>query len=439
MNVILDLDKTLRTTDGPEEGQSYCIKEINFFIPKEISVNISSAFVNLIDDNDSLVALEMQCRYENKNYCVYKVIKICEDIPEGVYKIKLFINNQCTFFETDTIDNISLMEEKSECEEEVFTNELTIIDRDITGKLPQPIIEGDINSDQITFTLNRYYDNEDLSSKICFFKVLGPKYNRFICEISKEQVQIGEDKIIVTWFLNENCTKNPGVYYYSLCFGQTENGYLWQSNVSSFEVEETLNINISGIKDSKKDLLLWIEETKDSSISNTMKDEHEIILIGEKDININNIHQVIEGDNKSQLITFKINRFYNNIDLSDKIITIKYINCEKENYRDRAINVIVDDEYITFSWLITYKVVKKYGQILFAIEIIDEKIDFIWQTRVNILEVDPGLLINIPTENYPDWYVEILNNKDKDIVTPPVEGGDGKEEEVTPPDENNKV
>ena len=59
-------------------------------------------------------------------------------------------------------------------------------------------------------------------------------------------------------------------------------------------------------------------------IYNSMVDDDEEILITDRDVAIKNIGTIVKGDSNSQILTFKINRYYEGVDLSTKNINFIY-------------------------------------------------------------------------------------------------------------------
>jgi hypothetical protein len=138
-------------------------------------------------------------------------------------------------------------------------------------------------------------------------------------------------------------------------------------------------------------------------------------------ISSDDIGTIIQGDNKARYLEFRMDKFSNGVDLSKKSIIIKYINANGKSFRTNVTDVVVENDYIYFSWLITTNVSAAAGTVVFAIEAAgdeDEKgnLDtFIWQTDPASFIVSSGLGTD-PTESelemdeLPAWYKKIYNN-----------------------------
>ena len=82
----------------------------------------------------------------------------------------------------------------------------------------------------------------------------------------------------------------------------------------------------------------------------TMKDEHELVKIAEKNVTVGDIGKIVQGEINSQEIEFSIPRYYDNVDLLDKKINILY-QTKGGIFKVEAIDVAYNDEEIRFNWL----------------------------------------------------------------------------------------
>ena len=82
----------------------------------------------------------------------------------------------------------------------------------------------------------------------------------------------------------------------------------------------------------------------------TMKDEHELVKITEKNVTVGDIGKIVQGEINSQEIEFSIPRYYDNVDLLDKKINILY-QTKGGIFKVEAIDVAYNDEEIRFNWL----------------------------------------------------------------------------------------
>ena len=82
----------------------------------------------------------------------------------------------------------------------------------------------------------------------------------------------------------------------------------------------------------------------------TMKDEHELVKIAEKNVTVGDIGKIVQGESNSQEVEFSIPRFYDNVDLLDKKFNILY-QTKGGIFKVEAIDVAYNDEEIRFNWL----------------------------------------------------------------------------------------
>ena len=128
-----------------------------------------------------------------------------------------------------------------------------------------------------------------------------------------------------------------------------------------------------------------------------MVDEHPPVNINNRKIFMpENVQMVVARDNVSQIITFKINRYFEGVDFSEKDCAIKYINANKEYGKVNAANVEVEDDKFIFCWILDDNVAAKAGVVKFAIEfsgLNEHNQPYIWQTTAALLKVEEGIWV----------------------------------------------
>ena len=144
-----------------------------------------------------------------------------------------------------------------------------------------------------------------------------------------------------------------------------------------------------------------------NKIYDTYIDEHEIVTIDEKQPKLGNTGVLVAGDSNSQFMTFEINRYYDNIDLSDKFIKIFYIFTTEDGkikptkknpiYSDDACNICYNDKKLRFSWLLPAEVALNSGKVAANISIIGED-NYSLNTTLFELEIQTSLTGNDITE-----------------------------------------
>lgn len=146
-------------------------------------------------------------------------------------------------------------------------------------------------------------------------------------------------------------------------------------------------------------------------------DEHEIVMINEKQPIMGKIGTIVAGDSKSQFMTFEINRYYDGIDLSNKMIKINYVYevmgkvVMREGtslYSDDACNICCNDKKLRFSWLLPSEAALKKGTLGCSIVFIGED-GYNFQTEIFELTIQPSITNDGTLEQVVkvDWFTDI--------------------------------
>lgn len=140
----------------------------------------------------------------------------------------------------------------------------------------------------------------------------------------------------------------------------------------------------------------------------SMVDEHQIVKITEKVPEIKNIGKIVYGDTYSNIITFEINRYYDNVDLLTK--NIKFIvKNELGTFTEDAVNTQYNDELLRFSWVLSDSVTYKSGDVNAAIVFLgtEQGRNYALKTIPFILKIENSLDfldVEPPSKN---WFVSI--------------------------------
>ena len=143
----------------------------------------------------------------------------------------------------------------------------------------------------------------------------------------------------------------------------------------------------------------------------SMVDEHQIIKIVEKKPTVpDNIGKIVNGDSNSNILTFEINRYYDGVDLCNKLIKI-IIKNDLGIFTENTVDVKYTDDLLRFSWILSSSVTYKAGTINVAIIFIGNETDDVYALKTlpfNII-VDNSLDFSIEESPYKDWYIDIEN------------------------------
>lgn len=100
----------------------------------------------------------------------------------------------------------------------------------------------------------------------------------------------------------------------------------------------------------------------------TMRDEHEVVKITEKNVKVGDIGKIVAGEVNSQEIEFSIPRYYDNVDLLNKKFQILY-RTKGGVFKADAINIAYNDREIRFNWLMNEDATMYPGKITAAVQI----------------------------------------------------------------------
>lgn len=142
-----------------------------------------------------------------------------------------------------------------------------------------------------------------------------------------------------------------------------------------------------------------------------MKDEHEIVVITEKNVNVGDIGKIVRGEINSQEIEFSIARYYDNVDLLNKFFYIIY-KTKGGIFKAEAIDIAYNDEEIRFNWLLDENATMYSGQVVASIQIEgkDEKDkDYILKTLNFSIKVEESLSEYDEDGIYKSWATKIEN------------------------------
>lgn len=282
-------------------------------------------------------------------------------------------------------------------------------------------VKGDTNSRIITFELNRYFDGVDLSTKT--IKINYENSEGLTDSNEVTNIVVTDNTFTFDWTIESGLTTNSGEVKIAIdCYEKdtTDNIiYRWQTIPLSFNILDTISVINNAIA-------LSYEVEKDFVTNNnnltTLTDIHDTdipIEITNKTINTPLYEDIVVSmDNNSQILSFVIDRYIDNVDLSKKVIAIKYINALGESDRTFAVNVSSTDTKITFGWLIDSKATKSNGYVRFAIEFLgylDNGNFYCWSTKPSQIEVSEGLYVDGSIEQpnaswLQSWQVQADNN-----------------------------
>ena len=141
----------------------------------------------------------------------------------------------------------------------------------------------------------------------------------------------------------------------------------------------------------------------------TMKDEHELVKIAEKNVAVGDIGKIVQGEINSQEIEFSIPRYYDNVDLLDKKFNILY-QTKGGIFKVEAIDVAYSDEEIRFNWLMDENATMYPGKLTAVIKMegIDESgKPYVMKTTNFSVQIDEALNEYGADGVYRTWATDI--------------------------------
>lgn len=140
----------------------------------------------------------------------------------------------------------------------------------------------------------------------------------------------------------------------------------------------------------------------------SMADEHQLIKITEKTPELKNIGKIVCGDTNSNILTFEINRYYDNVDLLTK--SIKFIvKNELGMFTEDSVNIQYNTELLRFSWILSDAVTYKSGMVSAAIVFIGNESGnkYALKTVPFNIKIENSLDFMEYEIEYKNWFADI--------------------------------
>ena len=178
--------------------------------------------------------------------------------------------------------------------------------------------------------------------------------------------------------------------------------------------------------------------------TSSMKDEHQLIKITEKTAELKNIGKIVCGDTNSNILTFEINRYYDNVDLLTK--NIKFIvKNELGMFTEDAVNIQYNSVFLRFSWILSDSVTYKSGTISAAIVFLGSESGYKYalKTVPFTIKIENSLDFMEYAIEYKNWFTDIelrlldLENKNIEFETEPIDFSTEFSDLICDPDTGN--
>lgn len=272
-------------------------------------------------------------------------------------------------------------------------------------------ISGDTNSRTLEFTIERFFDGVDLTTK-----KVQVNYTNAEKLTGSTQCVIGTvdtEYFTFKWTIGSATLYSAGKVYFAVEFYEedepTQRKYVWQTKPQTFIVERSIIVKNDAISHNYLQEIIFYNNHDNFGLSDLVDDDTPITITN-RTIEAGIMQDIaVSLDTMSQIITFRMPRFFDGIDRASKLITIKFLNAAGQGDHSSAVNKKVMETTIEFGWILNGKVTIKDGNVLFAIEILgytdDTFTDFyVWQTKPAGFKIEKGIFVdgNIESPD-PSW------------------------------------
>lgn len=281
----------------------------------------------------------------------------------------------------------------------------TVTDRTINIPLNSPsIIKGDSNSRKIKFQFNRYFDGTDLTTKtikVCYENALLKKGYE---TIGYDKLDISSTSFSFLWTVVGEVAAYNGnakikVEFYS---NDSENGiYRWQTKESTITILSTFNVaNNATTADYSYEIEFYNNnfENKFATLTD-FSSYSEPITVNNKTLVVPSSldRNILQQDTMSRVIPFIMPRYYDGIDLSDKLINVCFIRKDNKGDKSPVHNLTIEESTISFIWVVTGSATNVSGELKFKLEVFgyasNNKISY-WQTNYETLNIVENLKVD---------------------------------------------
>lgn len=124
---------------------------------------------------------------------------------------------------------------------------------------------------------------------------------------------------------------------------------------------------------------------------------------------------VVESDNDSRKLTFSVPRYYDDVDLSTKSISVRFVNAADQYDEYNVNDAKVQENVVIFTWLLSDKALIQSGEVEFDILFWDDT-KYKWHTKPAKLKVEHGLVdtdfwaTHDQSDIYEQWRIEAKEN-----------------------------
>lgn len=203
--------------------------------------------------------------------------------------------------------------------------------------------------------------------------------------------------------INNNVAEIPGTY---LVTGELQVAL----KLDSSELSNLFTINVTMISSSG--------EVTDDDIQFTLDNKKRLILVpGSQNM------LAVQLDNESEVVTFKLPRYQENIDLSNKIPCVNYKRPQANDLGRAVCNIVSEkttEDTIYVSWLVDSTATQYFGTLQFQLEFSDSD-GYRWQSQIAEIPVLESLYNTGVTPHPPSGDTIIIDSELSDTSENPVQ------------------
>lgn len=305
---------------------------------------------------------------------------------------------------------------------ETFDTTYNIIDKviSIPVNITETLVKGDSNSKIIHFRILRFYDGVDLSNKdvyVCYKNASG-QTGETVC-INRKTTNV---TLTFDWIIPSEVTTSAGIIFYFVEFRTVDNAnqkiYCWKTIEQKYQVANTFEVTNTALPSpyTAEKVFLNINPNRVSR-SDISGSGIPIKIVG-KTIQMKQEKPIaVMNDNMSVALTFRIPRYYDNVDRQNMTFCFPYVNANRDSDISCASNVMITEDEVFISWILDSKVTHFSGKVRFMIGVLGYLQDnsfYSWYTQPAEIEVKSTINITTLLDEpqfswYESWAVEADN------------------------------
>lgn len=281
-------------------------------------------------------------------------------------------------------------------------------------------VMGDNISRYLTFRINRYFDNVDLSHKeinICF-KTASSKTG----ESTAVNIKYSNTILEFDWAVPSEVALSSGTIEFYVEFREVDEEnkkiYCLKTKSISQDVEQSFNVDNSAEEKDYSIEKLFLDSNTNHINRADLVDSELPFKIVDRDILMETKKVIaVMKDNMSQMLSFRLKRVVDGIDRANKTFCFKFMNANGESDITIASNVFIYEDEISIGWALDSKVTGYSGSVSFIVAVLGKLDDgalYSWNTKTSEFIVEGGFDVDStlpqpPQSWFNSWVLEADN------------------------------